>query len=141
MCCTTQEQTLRANNSRLDEGQTLKTKLHTVWNLYRLELYKSYSFDNISTSFLPIACSCDSIGSSSLQCVDSTGTCTCNAGYQGTKCDTACGCDTTGSSSTACNQMTGQCTCKTGYTGITCKSCDTNYFNASDGKTCTGKFF
>ena len=28
MCCTTQEQTLRANNSRLDEGQTLNTILH-----------------------------------------------------------------------------------------------------------------
>ena len=33
------------------------------------------------------ACGCDATGSSSLQCADSTGQCTCNAGYEGTKCD------------------------------------------------------
>ena len=86
-----------------------------------------------------LACGCDATGSSSLQCADSTGQCTCNAGYKGTKCDAACGCDTTGSSSTSCDQSTGQCTCKTGYTGTTCNSCDTNYYRASDG-TCTGKY-
>ena len=87
--------------------------------------------------FLFSACSCDGTGSSSLQCADSTGLCTCNAGYKGTNCNAACGCDTTGSSSTACDQSTGQCTCKTGYTGVTCNSCSTNYYRASDG-TCTG---
>ena len=82
------------------------------------------------------ACGCHVTGSSSLQCADLTGQCSCNAGYKGTKCDTACGCDTTGSSSTACDLSTGQCTCKIGYTGGTCSSCA--YHQASDG-TCTGQ--
>ena len=29
-------------------------------------------------------------------CADSTGQCTCNAGYKGTKCVPSCDCDTTG---------------------------------------------
>ena len=37
--------------------------------------------------FLFSVCGCDATGSSSLQCADSTGQCTCNAGYEGTKCD------------------------------------------------------
>merc|ERR1739837_20073 len=90
--------------------------------------------------YLFSACGCDATGSSSLQCADTTGSCTCNGGYKDTKCDTACGCDTTGSSSTACDQSTGQCTCNIGYTGTTCNSCNTNYYKASDG-TCTGQSF
>ena len=70
------------------------------------------------------ACGCDGTGSSSLQCADSTGQCTCNDGYKGTNCDATCGCDTTGSSSTSCDQSTGQCTCKTGYAGRICTACD-----------------
>ena len=66
------------------------------------------------------ACGCDATGSSSLQCADSTGQCTCNAGYKGTKCDATCGCDPTGSDGTACDASTGQCTCKNGFTGTTC---------------------
>ena len=69
---------------------------------------------------LIVACGCDATGSSSLQCADSTGLCTCNSGYKGTKCDAACGCDGTGSSGTACDQSSGQCTCNNGYTGTTC---------------------
>ena len=84
------------------------------------------------------ACGCDATGSSSLQCADSTGICTCKAGYKGNKCDATCGCDTTGSSGTACDQSTGQCTCNTGYTGVTCNSCATNYYRKSDG-TCASK--
>ena len=87
------------------------------------------------------ACDCDVTGSSSQECADSTGLCTCNAGYKGTKCDTACGCITTGSSGTACDQSTGQCSCNTGYTGTTCNTCDTNYYKESDGVTCTGQSF
>ena len=87
------------------------------------------------------ACGCDTTGSSILQCANSTGQCTCNAGYKGTKCDTACGCDTTGSRSKSCDQLTGQCTCNTGYTGTTCNTCDTNYYKAGDGVTCTGQAF
>ena len=83
------------------------------------------------------ACECDGTGSSSLQCADSTGQCTCNFGYKGTTCDATCGCNTTGSSSTACDVSSGQCTCKTGYTGLICNLCLTNYYQASDG-TCTG---
>ena len=86
------------------------------------------------------ACNCDATGSSSLQCADTTGLCTCNAGYKGNKCDTACGCDTTGSSSTSCDQTTGQCTCNTGYTGTTCNSCDTNYYKTGVGTTCAGQY-
>ena len=86
---------------------------------------------------LPSACECNATGSSSLQCANSTGQCTCNTGYKGTNCDTACGCDTPGSSSTLCDQSTGQCICNIGYTGTTCNSCDTNYYKASYG-FCTG---
>ena len=85
------------------------------------------------------ACGCDATGSSNLQCADSTGQCTCNAGFKGTTCNTACGCDTTGSSGTACDASSGQCTCNTGYTGTTCNSCATNYYRKSDG-TCAGIF-
>ena len=66
------------------------------------------------------ACGCDATGSSSLQCADTSGQCTCNAGYKGTKCDAACGCTSPGSSGTACDASTGQCTCNNGYTGTTC---------------------
>ena len=86
-----------------------------------------------------LACGCDATGSSSLQCADTSGQCTCNAGYKGTKCDATCGCDTTGSSGTACDASTGQCTCNTGYTGTTCNSCDTNYYRTSGG-TCAGQY-
>ena len=87
-----------------------------------------------------VACGCDATGSSSQECADTTGLCTCNAGYKGTKCDTACGCDSTGSSSTSCDQTTGQCTCNSGYSGTTCATltCATNFYKESDGKTCTG---
>ena len=85
------------------------------------------------------ACGCDATSSSDLQCADSTGQCTCIAGYKGTKCDTACGCDTTGLGSTICDQVTGQCPCSTGYTGTICNSCDANYYRASDG-TCKGRY-
>ena len=87
-----------------------------------------------------LACGCDATGSRNLQCVDSTGQCTCNAGYKGLKCDIGCGCDTTGSRSTACDQLTGQCTCNNAYTGTTCNSCDTNYYQAGDGVTCAGLY-
>ena len=88
------------------------------------------------------ACNCDATGSSSLQCADTTGICTCNAGYKGTKCDAACGCDSTGSSGTACNPSTGQCTCNSGYSGTTCETltCATNFYKESDGVTCTGLY-
>ena len=95
----------------------------------------------LKSTFSSLACGCDSTGSSSQECADTTGTCTCNAGYKGTKCDTACGCDTTGSSSTSCDQSTGQCTCNTGYTGTTCNTCDTNYYTTGVGTTCAGKSF
>ena len=95
---------------------------------------KPYNFYALS-----VACGCDVNGSSDLQCADSTGLCTCKAGYEGAKCDVACNCDFTGSSSTSCDQSTGQCTCHTGYTGTTCNSCNTNYYRASDG-TCTGLY-
>ena len=86
------------------------------------------------------ACNCDATGSSSLQCADSTGQCTCNAGYKGTNCDASCGCDGTGSSSTSCDASTGQCTCNSGYSGTTCNTltCATNFYKESDGSTCTG---
>ena len=88
------------------------------------------------------ACDCNATGSSSLQCADSTGQCTCNAGYKGTNCDAACGCDATGSSSTACDASTGQCTCNSGYSGTTCNTltCATNFYKESDGSTCTGQY-
>ena len=86
------------------------------------------------------ACGCDATGSSNLQCANSTGLCTCNAGYKGTKCNATCGCHTTGSSNTSCDQSTGQCTCNTGYTGITCNTCDANYYKASDGATCACQY-
>ena len=101
--------------------------------------HKLKRYANKKEYFIFSACNCDATGSSSLQCADSTGQCTCNAGYKGTKCDAACGCDTTGSSGTACDASSGQCTCKTGYTGTTCNSCSTNYYKASDGVTCTGE--
>ena len=85
------------------------------------------------------ACNCDATGSSSLQCADSTGQCTCNAGYKGTKCDATCGCDATGSSGTSCDASSGQCTCNTGYTGTTCNSCATNYYRTSGG-ACAGSY-
>ena len=66
------------------------------------------------------ACGCDATGSSSLQCADTSGQCTCNAGYKGTKCDAACGCTSPGSTGTACDASTGQCTCKNGFSGTTC---------------------
>ena len=98
----------------------------------------STNFYKASDGTTCTACNCDATGSSSLQCADSTGQCTCNAGYKGTKCDATCGCDSTGSSGTACDASSGQCTCKTGYTGTTCNSCATNYYKTSDG-TCTGE--
>ena len=101
--------------------------------------HKVKRYANKNEYFVFSACNCDATGSSSLQCADSTGQCTCNAGYKGTKCDTACGCDTAGSSSTLCDQLTGQCTCHTGYKGTTCNTCATNYYKAGDGVTCTGQ--
>ena len=112
--------------------------IEQVMELAKVRLIVRSQLSYLLEIFLFSACSCDSTGSSSLQCADSTGLCTCNAGYKGTNCNAACGCDTTGSSSTACDQSTGQCTCKTGYTGVTCNSCATNYYRASDG-TCTGQ--
>ena len=74
------------------------------------------------------ACGCDATGSSSLQCADTSGQCTCNAGYKGTKCDAACGCTSPGSTGTACDASTGQCTCKNGYSGTTCDTVTSKIF-------------
>ena len=103
-------------------------------------LLKAHPCDSFQHEIIFLACGCDATGSRNLQCADSTGQCTCNAGYKGSKCDIACGCDTTGSRSTACDQLTGQCTCNNAYTGTTCNSCDTNYYKAGDGVTCAGPY-
>ena len=103
-------------------------------------LLKAHPCDSFKHEIIFLACGCDASGSRNLQCADSTGHCTCNAGYKGSKCDIACGCDTTGSRSTACDQLTGQCTCNNAYTGTTCNSCDTNYYQAGDGVTCAGPY-
>ena len=88
-----------------------------------------------------IACNCDSIGSSGLNCNRRTGQCRCKQRFSGRRCDQClagkygspecrdCGCDAQGGVSNACNQQTGQCQCKANVDGRTCNRCKDGAFN------------
>ena len=81
-------------------------------------------------------------------CTATTGTCTCNTGYMGDKCDTcdvnyydvsgvcsSCGCNSVGSNGMECADTTGICECNAGHTGDKCDTCDTNYYSADPTST------
>ena len=76
------------------------------------------------------------MGSVSLQCNYTSGTCRCKNGVNGTKCDQCmtgytkmglfgcqkCSCDPSGSVNQICNATTGQCQCKVSETNLRIKS-------------------
>lgn len=91
-----------------------------------------------------VACNCDPIGSSSLQC-NSEGKCRCKPGVTGDKCNECalnyydltntgckeCGCSEAGSYQNRlnCNRHTGVCDCKENVEGRRCRECKPGYFN------------
>lgn len=91
-----------------------------------------------------IHCSCDPIGSRSLQC-NTEGKCQCKPGVTGDKCDRCdvnyynfgvhgcqpCGCDPRGSldNTPSCDTETGTCLCKDNVEGRRCKECKPGFFS------------
>ncbi|GFR71138.1 laminin subunit alpha-1-like [Elysia marginata] len=98
-----------------------------------------------STEFVGCrACGCVEAGSTSVQCDNSTGLCSCRPNTSGDLCDTcddgffglptlpceACGCDTTGTvPGQLCDKTNGQCQCQPGVGGRQCDQCDTFFVN------------
>lgn len=90
------------------------------------------------------ACGCVEAGSTSVQCDNSTGVCSCRPNTSGDLCDTcddgyfglptqpctACGCDTTGTvPGQQCDKSNGQCNCQPGVGGRQCDQCDAFFVN------------
>lgn len=101
---------------------------------------RHYDFDPIRGC---IACNCDAVGASALNCNRRTGQCRCKDRFDGRQCDRCvegkygppqcenCGCDRKGSVGISCDQQTGQCQCKVNMGGHTCSSCRVGAFNYS----------
>ena len=88
------------------------------------------------------SCGCDPEGRQNNNC-DSNGTCTCQTGYAGDKCDLKCQCNVFGSTST-CVQSDDKCNCKTGYEGNKCEECASSEGSIdgdlpNNGSQCSGK--
>ncbi|GFO42017.1 laminin subunit alpha-1-like [Plakobranchus ocellatus] len=87
-------------------------------------------------------CTCNEIGSSSLQCNLTTGVCSCKQGVQGDNCDTCqdefhslgaqgclpCSCNLDGAEGNVCDTTTGQCLCKSNVDGVKCTDCKPGTF-------------
>ncbi|KAK7496947.1 hypothetical protein BaRGS_00011927, partial [Batillaria attramentaria] len=93
-------------------------------------------------------CSCDPLGSVSLQCNVTSGACLCKSGVGGLRCDECtdgyfalsasgcqpCTCNLAGSVNNSCNTTSGQCNCKSLTTGVLCDTCLPGSFHLAEGQ-------
>ncbi|XP_065226738.1 laminin subunit alpha lam-3-like [Planococcus citri] len=96
------------------------------------------------------ACTCNSIGSESIEVCDKvTGQCSCKMNYVGRTCDRCldgygnvesgcipCNCNIIGSQNVLCDPVTGNCPCKKGVVGVTCDSCAIDFYGFPSGTGC-----
>ncbi|PAA46229.1 hypothetical protein BOX15_Mlig008391g4 [Macrostomum lignano] len=94
-------------------------------------------------------CSCDTRGSLSIQCDQSTGQCSCKRSVMGARCDTCirgnfglnesdpngcspCNCNPDGSLSSVCDPLSGNCECRPNIEGRQCDHCAPMFYSFSE---------